>query len=298
MIVFENEGQIDPRLVMLIGVNVKGSASVIGYFGTGLKYAIACMMRWGEDIKIQSGAAEFTFTVEQTEIRGAEFGLITMNSRYDKAQLGFTTALGKNWEPWMVYRELWCNAQDEPRHLVYETDVMPKPTAGSTRVIVSGKKIEAAHNAKNDFILDVVTRQPLNKVQGLELYEGRGEHIFYRGIAVQKLERPSLYTYNITEFLWLTEDRTAGSWATDPIIARNLTLIEGSPVIDSTIVAPSSVYESRLDYSGVKQPGEHWRQTAQYFVEERPLDVPRSVREMFADAEVELCPSCGRPLED
>ena len=104
MIVFENEGEIDPRLVMLIGVNVKESASAIGFFGTGLKYAVACLTRWGEEICIQSGTAEFTFSVEDTEIRGRNFGIIHMCSKIDRAALGFTTELGKRWEPWMVYR--------------------------------------------------------------------------------------------------------------------------------------------------------------------------------------------------
>lgn len=57
MIVFENEGEIDPQLIMLIGVNVKASDSAIGFFGTGLKYAIACLLRWGEEIEIQSGTS-------------------------------------------------------------------------------------------------------------------------------------------------------------------------------------------------------------------------------------------------
>ena len=39
MIVFENAGEIDPRLFALIGVNVKESENAIGFFGTGLKYA-------------------------------------------------------------------------------------------------------------------------------------------------------------------------------------------------------------------------------------------------------------------
>lgn len=85
MIVFENEGEIDPRLAMLIGVNVKETSGAIGFFGTGLKYAIACLSRWGETIVIQSGENEFAFSVEDTEIRGKTFGVMSMHSKYDRA---------------------------------------------------------------------------------------------------------------------------------------------------------------------------------------------------------------------
>lgn len=295
MIVFENDGEIDPRLAMLIGVNVKQSSNPIGFFGTGLKYAIACMTRWGEELVLQSGTNEFRFEVEDAEIRGRNFGILSMRSRLDHAPLGFTTDLGKNWEPWMVYRELWCNAFDEPSATVYESDRAPTPRAGLTRLIVDGPQIAAAHAERDAFILDRDGRKLLHKVNGLEIYEGEGQRIFYRGIAVQVLGKPSLYTYNITESLYLTEDRTSGSWQTDPIIARGLASIEDTTMLDATILAPSHSLESRLDYCGVNT-SETWNERAQIAVTDRPLDVPSSVRAKFAPVEVETCPTCGREM--
>lgn len=295
MIVFENDGEIDPRLIMLIGVNVKESDSAIGFFGTGLKYALASLLRWGEDIKIQSGANEYTFSAQATEIRGKAFGLIEMCSRYERTPLGFTTELGKRWEAWMVYRELWCNAFDEPGGAVYEAADAPMPKAGKTRVIVTGDKADEAHRSRDTFILDK-SQSPLHAVEGLEIYEGPGERIFYRGIAVQKPDKPGLYTYNITEFLYLTEDRTAGSWSTDPIIARGLSQIEDKTVIDKTILAPADRLESRLDYDYARHPGELWVERAEMAVAAKPFDVPSSVRAKFTQETASLCPSCGRPL--
>ena len=295
MIVFENAGEIDPRLIMLIGVNVKESASAIGFFGTGLKYAVACLTRWGEEIQIQSGLAEFSFSVEDAEIRGRNFGILHMRSRIDHAALGFTTELGKRWEPWMVYRELWCNAHDEPEARIYEIGRAPAAKAGLTRVIVGGPKIEAAHADRNEFILDA-GRSPLHVVEGLEIYEGPSQRIFYRGIAIQKPDKAGLYTYNITEHLYLTEDRTAGSWSTDPVIARGLTLIEDRTVIDATLIAPPDKLESHLDYDNARQPGDVWLERAERAVMAHPLDVPSSVRGKFAQEEVATCPTCGRPI--
>ena len=299
MIVFENEGEIDPRLAMLIGVNVKESASAVGFLGTGLKYAIACLSRWGETIKIQSGAAEFNFVAEDQEIRGRTFGILSMCGPCGRAALGFTTEFGKRWEPWMVYRELWCNAYDEPSPRVYALEdhgSAPTPKAGLTRVIVRGPKIEMAHQDRNTFILQ--DRIPLHVVDGLEIYEGAGERIFYRGVAVQKPDKPGLYTYNITEHIYLTEDRTAGSYSTDPIIARGLTRIENKTVIERTLMAPRENLESRLDYDYARDPSDAWVASAEHFVASQPLDVPASVRSKFVRQEVTTCPTCGRPMDD
>lgn len=297
MIIFENQGEIDPQLIALIGVNVKSLDSAIGFFGTGLKYAIACLARWGESMTVQSGLAEFTFQTEETEIHGRTFGIINMCSRVDRLRLGFTTELGKRWEPWMVYRELWCNAHDEPAPRVYEAEKAPRPREGLTRVIVSGAQIEAAHIGRAATILE--DRTPLHVVDGLEIYEGAGERVFYRGIAVQKPDKPGLYTYNITKQLYLTEDRTAGSWTTDPIIARGLTLLGDKRIIDATLTAPADAMESRLDYCYADDIGDVWAERARIAVAARPMDIPSSVRNKFVEAAAaEVCPTCGRALPD
>lgn len=295
MIVFENEGEIDPRLITLIGVNVKDSPNAIGYFGTGLKYAIACLVRWSDEIRIQSGEAEFCFDKEDTSIRGQEFSILRMRSKFDHLQLGFTTQLGKNWEPWMIYRELWCNTHDERGPSVYEIDEMPSPKQGKTRVIVSGERILKAHQTRDDFILSR-NRAPLHVVKGLEIYAGEGKCIFYRGIAVQWPSKPSQYTYNITEHLWLTEDRTAGGWSTDPIIARGLSQLEDKAIIDATILAPADRMESRLDYCEATAPSDTWIERAEIAVASKPFDTPSSVRAKFKRRDVQTCPTCGREM--
>lgn len=296
MIIFENDGEIDPRLFALIGVNVKESEGAIGFFGTGLKYAIACLTRWDESILIQSGLDEFRFVAKKTEIRGREFGVVMMQSKYDSQQLGFTTELGRRWEPWMVYRELWSNAQDEPHPRIYVRKDAPAAHVGLTRVIVGGPKIEEAHDKRGEFLLDAA-REPLHVVDGLEIYEGPGNRIFYRGIAVQTPDKSGLFTYNITSHLYLTEDRTAGSWATDPVIARGLTHLKDKSIIEATLTAPANTLESRLDYDYAHNPGDAWRHIAEHVVAARPMAVPNSVRSKFVAKQVAVCPSCGRPME-
>lgn len=52
-VIFENPGEIDPRMISTFGVNVKENDSAIGFFGTGLKYAIAILLRNHHRISIQ-----------------------------------------------------------------------------------------------------------------------------------------------------------------------------------------------------------------------------------------------------
>ena len=58
MIIFENKGLIDVHAISIMGVSVKEEGS-IGYFGTGLKYAIATLLREGQKITIWRGKEPF-----------------------------------------------------------------------------------------------------------------------------------------------------------------------------------------------------------------------------------------------
>ena len=55
MLSFYNAGIINEISITTFGINAKNDDSAIGYFGTGLKYAIAVLLRNGHEIKIKSG---------------------------------------------------------------------------------------------------------------------------------------------------------------------------------------------------------------------------------------------------
>lgn len=293
MLVFENQGEIDPRLIQLIGVNVKESLNPVGYFGTGLKYAIASILRWGGTIVVQSGEAEWSFHREQAQIRGREFQLISMQGRLDRQTLGFTTELGKNWEPWQVYRELWCNAHDESGGSVAEVTRPPKALAGLTRVIVDLPQLVEAHGRRAEFLLAERSRRKLLwSGERVEIWEGPGDRIFYRGIAVQELGKPSLFIWNVLAPLSLTEDRTVSEFNTDWEITRGVAAeLEDESLLEQILAADETVMESRLDWN--------WAEKSETFrrVQERLLgrgaELHRSLRPVV---ETKCCPTCGRPL--
>jgi len=63
----------------------------IGFFGTGLKYALAILLRTGHKVAILSGTSKHRFALKDVKIRGQDFQVVTM----DRHELGFTTQVGK-----------------------------------------------------------------------------------------------------------------------------------------------------------------------------------------------------------
>src|SRR3990167_3993030 len=200
-VIFENKGEIDPLLITTFGVNVKDGDSPIGFFGTGLKYALAILMRHDCGVIIQSGAAEFTFGKKNVTLRGKEFEFVTMNGE----PLNFTTEVGKTWDLWMAYREMYCNSQDEGG-AVYESVASPDPQNSLTRVIVSGSAFIEIARKHGDYFL---TSDPWIKTPRVNIHQGESRGCYYRNVMVGKLSaRPTMFTYNNNSSVDLTEDRT------------------------------------------------------------------------------------------
>ena len=141
-VTFHNSTALDPKAFRLMGISVKEEDS-IGLFGTGLKYAIATILRLGDSIEIESNGETFKFGKTKTDFRGEELDVVTCNGE----ELAFTTSLGKLWEPWMAYRELFSNALDEGGGATDgEIDAI-------TKIRVSGSVIPAVHAEKDKYFL-------------------------------------------------------------------------------------------------------------------------------------------------
>jgi hypothetical protein len=219
-ICFSNAGEIDPRLITVMGTNVKAHADAIGTFGTGLKYAIAIVLRLKGEITIHTGKGVLTFDIVRDSIRGKEFEFILMNGHGSEACaaddriLGFTTELGKLWQPWMAYRELYCNARDELgcAKLVEE---IGEPKAGFTRIYVDCEELLATHNAPESWLLPD-NMAPLEANSAFQAYPSLGNGAYYyRGIKVGKFSNAPMFTYNILQHMNLTEDRTLSEHQVD-----------------------------------------------------------------------------------
>jgi hypothetical protein len=248
MIIFENAGEIDIRSISTFGVSVKEGDNPIGFFGTGLKYAIAVLLRTGHEVTIHSGMTVVRFAASREEVRGQEFQFVTMQAgESTAAPIGFTTELGKQWELWMAFRELACNCKDEHGEGRYTSDI-PVPEEGITRIIVKGQDFEAVFA---DAHLYILADQPAFTIGTTEVRNRRGQDVFYRGVRVMQLPRPCLYTYNLNAKLELTEDRTVkNTWEIGGRIARAVLQAQDDSFIRAVITASDETFEGSLDLHG------------------------------------------------
>ena len=78
MLIFRNPGLIDLEAVRTLGVSVKLPGS-FGRFGTGLKFAIARILRGGGSITIYRGLEAHTLGTVDREVRGETFQIVTLD---------------------------------------------------------------------------------------------------------------------------------------------------------------------------------------------------------------------------
>jgi len=238
-IYFKNEGLIDLVAVTTFGVNAKDNDNPIGYFGTGLKYAIAVILREGGSITLYRGLEEFVFHTKSTPVRQKSFDLVYMND----AQLGFTLELGKNWDQWQAYRELQSNTLDENGITTCTMEV--KPEEGHTLFVVDSAVIATQHANRGEIFLQ---SSPIQIDAGIEVHKGSSDYGFYRGIRAMPLDRTSAFTYNITSSVQLTEDRTiADTHSYLHTIRRAVIAGENKELMRSFIAAKEGTFEASMD---------------------------------------------------
>jgi predicted GNAT family acetyltransferase len=185
------------------GISAKNdSESAIGQFGTGFKYAVAGILRYGGRIELFTPTTNYLFTIRAVEVRGKRFNMVVL-AQEGKAprDLGFTTDLGKHWEPWMWFRELESNTQDEGG---WTTDTFPGVFKGSCLKITS-RSYKDAHASRNEVFLG---SQPLFAFGGCEIHRHNGyKHMYYKGVRVGSSFVDGA-TLNFSQGIRLTEDRT------------------------------------------------------------------------------------------
>jgi hypothetical protein len=255
-IFFQNNGVIDLDVIKTMGVSVKTNDNPIGYFGTGLKFAIATLLRTGHKITLDTGGDLFEFRTVTKSIRGKDFDMVYMGDE----QLAFTTDLGRNWKVWQAYRELHSNTIDERGYIGRNPKQLDD---NSTTFMIYGQEIEEAFDNRYEIFL---SSDPSWVVDGLEIHRGQSKYLYYRGVRVAELPKSTAFTYNFTMPMKLTEDRTLESmydaqWrigcripmVADPEFARRIL----NPEYDG--------FESDLDFTNCYSPSEEFLDVIETF---------------------------------
>lgn len=251
-VIFETGGKIDLRALTVFGLNVKPYSHPIGYFGTGLKYAVAVLSRHQIPITIWVGPQKWTVQQTESDFRGKQFNELSL-IRHRKVlgpkgiRLPFTTELGKNWDLWQAFRELHANTLDEQGNTYIDDDNQNdfgKNT--TTKIIVHSELfVQEFFERNKTFLSDGYGVQTDDPIQVLDR---PSQFVYYRGIRILDLKNPSRYTYNILEPVTLTEDRTAkDEWEIKHFIARHVIKSDNADFIKDVITAKDT-YEKDISY--------------------------------------------------
>lgn len=279
-VVFETPGLIDVRAFTIMGAHAKpNSANPIGYFGTGLKYAIAVLVRLGAEPVVWIGKDRLSFSSKKSTFRGSPLETIKMtvrkfgNVRSTSYELPYTTAYGKNWKVWQAFRELESNTRDEGG----KTWLAPEQPGsaiigvdGITRIVVDLQAFTEAAEKIDEIFLPRARREGklLEAIEeGLE-----NNFVYYRTMRAYDGGKPTIFTYNILERMTLTEDRTfAYGFQVKEVIARWALTEATETQIEAIVTAEEEWYEHNLEFPGHVAPSEAFRAV----MERRPKGTSR-----------------------
>lgn len=247
LVVFKNKGVIDTRAIRTFGVSAKVNTNPIGFFGTGLKYAISILMRNNIEVKLFAGGIKYDFARKEVGMRGKDFEVVTMNDD----ELPFSTNLGINWQLWQAFRELYCNALDENGKVVLLTgydelaDIMEDD---STYFVVNDPRFTTEYHDRNKIVLDMPESHKLYDGK-IQIFNAPSKFIYYRGVRVMSTAKPMKYTYNMIEDTELTEDRTVKSESGFlGNIALHVGSLQNQKVLEDILVSDLSYGESDFNF--------------------------------------------------
>lgn len=276
-VVFDTPGLLDLNAITTFGINSKpNSENPIGFFGTGLKYAIAVLVRSGCEPVLWIDNTRYVFYVKEEQFRNKTFSFVYMRkgnvSKWFTAEhkLPFTTELGKNWDLWQAFRELHSNTLDESGST--SCDVRPhsgtgQPPRGNTRILVADDAFAEVYDNRDDIFLPEALTAYTYLDGDVQYFKGPSDYIYYRGLRVYDLPKSSVVTYNILSPVTLTEDRTLKNPGhADSKIMELLTHSKDREFISDILAAGVDTYEGSLNFNNVWQtPSEEFREIVTTF---------------------------------
>lgn len=200
-----NDGEIDTNAFLLIGASTKrDDQSKIGFFGSGLKYSLAVLLRNQINFRVFSGVKEIKVTTRKKSFRDQTFNQIFINGR----GTSLTSEMGIDWKAWFPIREVYCNALDESGAGISLVDEVVPEFDKTTFFIERCSVIDEILVNWNDYFSEKRTDVIL-KSQDMNVYCGTDKKyiIYRRGVQCHEEDRASLFHYDIKN-IDINESRT------------------------------------------------------------------------------------------
>lgn len=210
VVCFTTPGELDLRVLNTMGFSAKPDpASAIGFFGTGLKFALAVLAREGFEVEIETSGQVHQLVQVPEEIRGKRFQRLALQplepGGSEPTPLPFTTELGPHWTLGMVYRELATNTQDEGGVVCFGAQAL---RTDESQIRVYHFQSQGEEAEKRWFFRP--QSAPLARGASVEIWPGPSRHVSFRGVNVLETPKELRFKYNIVGTVKLTEDRTLG----------------------------------------------------------------------------------------
>lgn len=245
----ESKGIIDQNAFILLGASTKREdGTKIGFFGSGLKYSIAFLLRKQIEFRVFAEYREIKFNTKPTAFREKSFDVICINEQ----ETSMTTEMGIDWEPWFVLREIYCNALDEGESAistVNEDEVLPIEdktvfyilVTPEFRAILNDWKLYFSERRK-----DILHQDK----DGSRIFAGGDKLIVYRkGIrCLFGDNQKCLFNYDL-QWVEINESRTIKSeWSFKWDLCRRLQQMKNHNVIAQILNGVNDVWEKGLGW--------------------------------------------------
>lgn len=191
-----SKGEMQIEALTLIGASTKrGDDSSIGMFGSGLKYAIASIIRQEIPFLVFSGKKEIKITTEVLSFGGKQFNRILVNGE----PTSLTDSMGtEDWNGAFPFiREIYSNALDEDKDATIEIVENFGATEGYTTFLIQVN--DEITNLFTNFS-DYFTKEENNlwKTSTGEIHPAKkGIKIYRKGILAYGNEKiESIFSYN------------------------------------------------------------------------------------------------------